>query len=116
MAALFALGVMSIGWMVLIAAFIATEKLLPWKALANRSIAVLLIVLGLGVAFAAEDVPGLTLPDSAEAQAAMDSMGMGTGSSGGGSMGEDTMNPPASGGMNDAKGGMNDAKGGMPAK
>jgi predicted metal-binding membrane protein len=80
MAALFALGVMSIGWMVFIAALIAIEKLLPWKTVANRSIAVLLIVLGLGVAFSADDVPGLTLPDSPEAQRAMDSMGMGGGS------------------------------------
>jgi Predicted metal-binding integral membrane protein (DUF2182) len=122
MAALFALGVMSIGWMVLIAALIATEKLLPWKAAANRGAALLLIVLGLGVAFAADDVPGLTLPDSPEAQAAMDSMGMGSRSSGSGSMGHDTMKAPASGGMgDDAKGGMgDDAKGGsmgaMPEK
>jgi predicted metal-binding membrane protein len=77
MAALFALGVMSIGWMALIAALIATEKLLPWKAVANRGIAVLLLVLGIAVAFAPEDVPGLTLPDSAEAEGAMESMGMG---------------------------------------
>jgi hypothetical protein len=68
--------VMSIGWMVFVAALIATEKLLPWKAVANRGIAILLIVLGLGVAFAPEDVPGLTLPDSSEASQAMDSMGM----------------------------------------
>ena len=31
MAALFALGVMSIGWMAFIAALIALEKLLPWR-------------------------------------------------------------------------------------
>jgi len=30
MAALFAVGIMSLGWMALIAAFIAAEKLLPW--------------------------------------------------------------------------------------
>ena len=101
MAALFALGVMSIGWMVFVAALIAIEKLLPWKVLANRGIAVLLIALGLMVAFAPEDVPGLTLPDSPEAQAAMGQMGMDSstggrqhdgsmdgGSAGGGSMGE----------------------------
>ena len=76
MAALFALGVMSLGWMALIAALIATEKLLPWKAVANRGIAVLLAVLGLAVAFAPEDVPGLTLPDSPEAAEAMEAMGM----------------------------------------
>lgn len=65
MLALIALGVMSVGWMVFIAALIALEKLLPWKSIANRSIAVLLVVLGLGVAFAAEDVPGLTVPSEA---------------------------------------------------
>jgi predicted metal-binding membrane protein len=127
MAALFALGVMSIGWMVLVAALIAAEKLLPWKAVANRSIAVLLVVLGLGVAFVADDVPGLTLPDSPEAQAAMDSMGMGSEPSGGGSMGEEKMTAPTSEGgsmgeekMNAPSGsGMNDQKmgdsGSMPS-
>lgn len=65
MAALFALGVMSVGWMVFVAALIAAEKLLPWKALANRAIAVLLALLGLGVALAPDRVPGLTLPDRA---------------------------------------------------
>jgi predicted metal-binding membrane protein len=92
MAALFALGVMSLGWMALIAALIATEKLLPWKSVANRGIALLLLALGLGVALAAEDVPGLVLPNSAETQQAMQSMGMG-----GGSMGSEEQ----SGGMKD---------------
>jgi predicted metal-binding membrane protein len=64
MAALFALGIMSLGWMAFIAALIAIEKLLPWKAVANRAIAVLLLVLGLGVALVPERVPGLTLPDA----------------------------------------------------
>jgi predicted metal-binding membrane protein len=76
MAALFAVGVMSIGWMVLIAALIALEKLLPWKTVANRSVAALLVVLGLAVAFAPDQVPGLTLPNSPEAARAMESMGM----------------------------------------
>jgi pentapeptide MXKDX repeat protein len=76
MAALFALGVMSIGWMAFIAALIAIEKLLPWKALANRGIAILLLALGLGVAFTPASVPGLTLPDSPQAMRAMDAMGM----------------------------------------
>src|SRR3954447_24011544 len=83
MAALFALGVMSIGWMVLIAALIALEKLLPWKAVANRSVAVLLLVLGLAVAFVPDRAPGLTLPDSPAAARAMNSMGMHDSSSGG---------------------------------
>jgi len=76
MAALFALGVMSIGWMALIAAFIALEKLLPWKAVANRGIAIALAVLAVAIAAAPEDVPGLTLPDSPEAARAMEAMGM----------------------------------------
>jgi predicted metal-binding membrane protein len=83
MAALFALGVMSIGWMALIAAFIALEKLLPWKALANRGIAIALAVLAIAVVAAPEDVPGLTLPDSPEAAGAMEAMEMeGSGASG----------------------------------
>jgi len=76
MAALFALGVMSVGWMVFVAALIAIEKLLPWKAVANRGIAVLLIALGVSVAFWPERVPGLTLPDSPKAAASMRSMGI----------------------------------------
>jgi predicted metal-binding membrane protein len=71
MAALFALGVMSIGWMVFVAGLIAVEKLAPWKEVANRGIAVGLAVLGIAVAFAADDVPGLTIPGSPEADAAM---------------------------------------------
>ena len=74
MAALFALGVMNIAWMVFIAALIAIEKLLPWKAIANRGIAILLLVLGLAVAFTPKSVPGLTLPDSPQAMKAMQSM------------------------------------------
>ncbi len=67
MAVLFALGVMSLVWMAFVAVLIAIEKLLPWKALANRGIAVLLIALGLAVALVPERVPGLTAPDSPEA-------------------------------------------------
>jgi predicted metal-binding membrane protein len=92
MAALFALGVMSIGWMALIAALIALEKLLPWKAGANRSVAAMLVVLGLAVAFVPDQVPGLTLPNSPEAARAMNAMG-----------------------MEQSEGGMNGAENGMPA-
>ena len=76
MAALFALGVMSVGWMVLVAALIATEKLLPWRTVATRGIAVLLAVLGIALAFAPEDVPGLTVPGLSDAAPAMEEMGM----------------------------------------
>jgi predicted metal-binding membrane protein len=76
MATLFALGVMSVGWMVLVAALVATEKLLPWRTAATRGIAVLLAVLGIALAFAPEDVPGLTVPGSSDAAPAMEEMGM----------------------------------------
>jgi predicted metal-binding membrane protein len=71
MAALFALGVMSVAWMALVAALIAAERLLPWKAPAVRAVAVVLAVIGLAVAFAPEKVPGLTIPGSPEAMPAM---------------------------------------------
>ena len=62
MAALFAVGVMSLGWMALIAAFIAGEKLLPWPVAARRTVAVLLLFLGLGVAVVPAEVPGFAEP------------------------------------------------------
>jgi predicted metal-binding membrane protein len=74
MAALFALGVMSLGWMAFIAALIAAEKLLPWRAPASYGIALLLLALGVGVAAAPGTVPGLTLPDSPKAMGAMERM------------------------------------------
>jgi predicted metal-binding membrane protein len=76
MAALFALGVMSLGWMAFIAALIAAEKLLPWRAIANRGIAGVLVVLAVAIAFAPHDVPSLTIPGSPEAMEAMEAMGM----------------------------------------
>ena len=64
MASLFALGVMSVVWMALVAGLIATEKLLPWRRVATYATAGTLIVIG-ALAFAAPDViPGLTLPGS----------------------------------------------------
>jgi predicted metal-binding membrane protein len=63
MAALFAVGVMSLGWMAVIAAFIAGEKLLPRPAAARRTVAVLLLALGLGVALVPGEVPGFAPPD-----------------------------------------------------
>jgi predicted metal-binding membrane protein len=63
MAALFAVGVMSVGWMALIAAFIAGEKLLPWPAGAKRLTAVALLLLGLAVTLVPGDVPGFTAPN-----------------------------------------------------
>jgi predicted metal-binding membrane protein len=64
MAALFALGVMSIGWMALTAGLIAAEKLLPWKAVATRGVMAVLLALAIAVAVSPDDVPGLTIPGS----------------------------------------------------
>jgi hypothetical protein len=83
MAALFALGLMSLTWMIVVAGLIAIEKLLPSKLLANRLVATTLVALGLGVAFAPSDVPALTIPGSPAAMRAMHSMGMRGGDTGG---------------------------------
>ena len=71
MAALFALGVMSLAWMALIGALIAGEKLLPSKVLANRSVAITLLVLGLAIMIAPAHVPALTVPHDSSAHEAM---------------------------------------------
>lgn len=76
MAALVAIGLMNVAWMVVIAALIAAEKLLPWRAITNRGIAALLAVLAIAVAFAPADVPALTIPGSPGSMEAMDGMGM----------------------------------------
>jgi predicted metal-binding membrane protein len=75
MAALFALGVMSIGWMILIAVLIALEKLLPWEVIPIGVTAALLVVLGVAVVFFPDEVPGLTIPMN-EMSMPMDSMPM----------------------------------------
>ena len=62
MAALFALGVMNVGWMIFVAALIAVEKLLPSARAATLATAALLAILGIAVALVPEDVPGLTIP------------------------------------------------------
>jgi predicted metal-binding membrane protein len=75
MAALFTLGVMSIGWMVLIAVLIAFEKLLPWDVIPSGAAAALLVVLGVAVLFFPGEVPGLTIPMN-DMSMPMDSMSM----------------------------------------
>jgi predicted metal-binding membrane protein len=74
MATLFALGVMSVGWMLFVAAVVAFEKLVPWRRNVSRAVAVTLLIVGLGVALAPGRVPGLTLPSSSAARHAMQSM------------------------------------------
>jgi predicted metal-binding membrane protein len=62
MAALFALGVMSLGWMALIAGLIAVEKLWPWRTIANYSVAAVLLILAIALAADPSVVPGM--PDT----------------------------------------------------
>jgi predicted metal-binding membrane protein len=71
MAALFALGAMSVAWMVLISVLIAAERLLPWRRLATTGVAALLAAVAVGVAAAPARVPMLTIPDSPAAMRAM---------------------------------------------
>ena len=64
MASLFALGVMSVPWMAVVAGIIAAEKTLPSRVAITRGVAVLLVALGVAVAAIPERVPGLTVPGS----------------------------------------------------
>jgi predicted metal-binding membrane protein len=63
MAALFALGVMSIAWMAFVAGLIAAEKTLPWGRAVTYTTAAILLVLGVLVVAAPDAIPGLTIPD-----------------------------------------------------
>jgi predicted metal-binding membrane protein len=73
---LFALGVMSIVWMLVVAGLIFAEKLLPFGERLSRVFAVAFVLAGIWVAAAPSSVPGLTQPGSAQAIHAMRAMGM----------------------------------------
>jgi len=73
MVALFALGVMSLTWMALVAALIALEKTLPWRRMVTWGIAALLLALAVAVVALPHDVPGLVVPSASHS--AMSSMG-----------------------------------------
>jgi predicted metal-binding membrane protein len=64
MASLFALGVMSVVWMAVVAGLIAVEKTLPWRRVATYGTTVLLLALGLLVWTAPHAIPALTVPGS----------------------------------------------------
>ena len=74
MAALFALGVMSLTWMALVAALIALEKTLPWRRAVTWLTAALVLALAIAVVAVPGDVPGLVVPGSSHAMSAMQSM------------------------------------------
>jgi len=65
MASLFALGVMSIVWMAVVAGVIAVEKTLPWRRVATYGTTALLLVLGVLLFVAPDAIPALTVPGSA---------------------------------------------------
>jgi predicted metal-binding membrane protein len=75
MAALFALGVMSIVWMAVVAALIAAEKMLPWRRVATYGTAGILLALGVLLLAAPDAIPALSIPG---ADPPMPSMEMGS--------------------------------------
>ena len=66
LASLFALGVMSVAWMAVVAGLIAVERTLPWRRAATWGTAVLLLTLGVLLLAAPEVIPGLTVPASGQ--------------------------------------------------
>jgi predicted metal-binding membrane protein len=62
MLVLFAVGVMSLFWMAVVAGVIFAEKVLPHGVRLTRAVALGLVVLGLWVAMAPASVPALTEP------------------------------------------------------
>jgi predicted metal-binding membrane protein len=66
MASLFALGVMSVIWMAVVAGLIAFEKTIPWRRVATYGTTLILLVLGVLVLAAPDAVPGLTVPGDAQ--------------------------------------------------
>lgn len=62
MASLFALGVMSLIWMAVVAGLIAVEKTLPWRRVAVYGTAVVLLTLGVLLLAAPDSIPALAIP------------------------------------------------------
>jgi predicted metal-binding membrane protein len=65
MVVLFALGVMSLTWMAMVAGIIFAEKVLPFGFRLTRVFALVFVTLGIWIAAAPDSVPGLTQPDKA---------------------------------------------------
>jgi predicted metal-binding membrane protein len=75
MAALFALGVMSLTWMALIAVLVALEKIGPWARGARLASAGVLVVLAAAILAVPHEIPGFVVPRSTAAPHMMSSMG-----------------------------------------
>jgi len=67
MAALFALGVMSLTWMALVAAVVAVEKIGPWRRPVTLAMAGVLLALAVALLIAPHEVPGLVVPGGSSA-------------------------------------------------
>jgi predicted metal-binding membrane protein len=66
MASLFALGVMSVVWMALVAGLIAVEKTLPWRRVATYGTTAVLLALGLLLLVAPDAIPALAVPGAGQ--------------------------------------------------
>jgi predicted metal-binding membrane protein len=77
MAALFALGVMSLLWMAVVSGLIALEKTVPRHRAATFATTAILSALAIGVLVSPSDVPGLVIPGGQGAMRAMHAMGAG---------------------------------------
>jgi predicted metal-binding membrane protein len=75
MAALFALGVMSLGWMTFVAALIALEKTLPWGRAVTWGAAAVLVLLAVAVLAVPDSLPGFVVPGGGDGSAPAMSMG-----------------------------------------
>jgi predicted metal-binding membrane protein len=75
MAALFALGVMSLTWMALIAVLVVFEKVAPWGRGARLTTAGVLVVLAAVVLAAPHELPGFVVPGSSGSAHVMKGMG-----------------------------------------
>jgi predicted metal-binding membrane protein len=74
MAALFALGVMSLTWMALVASLVALQKLSRRPLVARAATAGVLVALAAGMLVAPDDIPGLVVPGAHDTMHAMPAM------------------------------------------
>ncbi len=75
MVSLFALGVMSLASMGLIAGLVALEKLGPWERASRIATACVLVVLAVTILAVPHDLPGFVVPGSAGSMHSMTTMG-----------------------------------------
>ena len=75
MAALFALGVMSLAWMAFVAALIALEKTLPWGRAVTWGTAAVLVLLAVAVLAAPDSLPGFVVPGGGDGGGSSMTMG-----------------------------------------